>query len=364
MPAYMHDNKHTNTHAWVQSSTHGWPTTQLRIRVAAMSIGIYISFCIHSSRGVTVASTVLFYSSLHMMAASYSFGAAKAKRQRVAPELKAGDIQVVIEDFLTAQGTRDLATLLEPLRASVTWKSSPTSSIAALSKLSDLYQALFRRCRNGLLPRKYLTSALINLHSKAPIWFAHGRPADFADEYSQVLKQTSDRMVRTYTCNDTCDHELSPSRVTQASNHSEIHCNLIEVVGCVLRGAGRYDADQCDVRSKSSCSVYFRAIVHRAPRPITPPDVTAIMFRSDHGCHGLSMVGIGKERHDCESLRIRKCSRLLARRFNHMKYLGKDGHLITLCSVTAPPFLTRVGGRTDHDTVWVEDIVEITGNTP
>ena len=62
---------------------------------------------------------------------------------------------------------RNLTAVFEELGRSASWNSSPSKAVEVIARLEPFYTELLKLCRNGVIPRKRLVNALINLDTRA-----------------------------------------------------------------------------------------------------------------------------------------------------------------------------------------------------
>ena len=60
-----------------------------------------------------------------------------------------------------------MTAVFEELGRSASWNSSPSKAVEVIARLEPFYTELLKLCRNGVIPRKRLVNALINLDTRA-----------------------------------------------------------------------------------------------------------------------------------------------------------------------------------------------------
>ena len=84
------------------------------------------------------------------------------KRLVADPNVGVRELQAVFVNFLKTQPTKDLLAVLGPSKSCkrVDWKSAPLAELLGCRAVSDLYQGLFKCCKNGVLPRAKMKNSL------------------------------------------------------------------------------------------------------------------------------------------------------------------------------------------------------------
>ena len=113
----------------------------------------------------------------------------------------AAQLQDVVEGWMKARGSRDLASLLKALQEGTTWKNAPRSSL--LSQYSDLYLDFAELCSNGVMPTVKTAAALRACHVDKPCNFSALSLDQFADQYGELLMAGISKYRQLLTCADT-----------------------------------------------------------------------------------------------------------------------------------------------------------------
>lgn len=107
-------------------------------------------------------------------------------RSVASKELTVADIQVQLDLWMGARGSRDWEALTAELRANVTWKSAARASV--LASYSDLYVGMAKIAPTGVLPAKKTAMAFVGAHKQRPVNFGTKGLDIWSDEQSGLLR--------------------------------------------------------------------------------------------------------------------------------------------------------------------------------